>query len=219
MLEQMRHRYYCGRSRGPVRRLLLSRPQPTRTPIREARLLALDLELTGLDPKRAEVISVGFVPIDGLRVHVSGARRLLVRPNGDVSASAHVHLLRDEDLESAGTIDHALEAVLDALEGRALLVHYAGLDHTILSRLCRERWDAPLLVPIVDTLALAYRRARRIGVEPSYHSFRLPALRARYGLPVAPMHGALSDALATAELFLAMVADGGLQARLRDFCC
>jgi DNA polymerase III epsilon subunit-like protein len=34
---------------------------------------------------------------------------------------------------------------------------------------------------------------------------------------VAHLHGALSDAVATAELFLAMVAEQGLQTRLGDW--
>lgn len=218
MLGGLRRRYYSGRAHGPIRDFLSSVPQPLEVPIREARLLALDLELTDLDQRRAEIISVGFVPIDGLRICMSGARRILVRPNGNVEASAHVHMLRDSDLADAEPIETALEALLSALEGRALLVHFAALDHSVLSRLCRERWSAPLLVHTVDTLALAYRRALRSGREPKHGSLRLPALRANYGLPVAHLHGALSDAVATAELFLAMVAEQGLQSRLRDFC-
>lgn len=217
MLDGWKRRYYRRWCQGPLRHLLESGLQSSDTPITEARLLALDLELTGLDPKRAEVISVGFVPVDGLRILFSGARRFLVRPEGSVQGSAHVHMLRDADLAGAGELDEALEAVVEALAGRSLLVHFAGLDHGVLSRLCRKRWGAPLVVPIVDTLALAHRKVLRSGREPKQGSLRLPALRASYGLPVAHLHGALSDAVATAELFLAMVAETGLQARLRDF--
>lgn len=180
--------------------------------------MALDLELTGLDESCAEVVSIGFVPIDGLRVCLSGARRILVRPEGSVGASAEVHLLRDEDLTEGEHLIYAMKEVLQALEGRVLLLHFAGLDHRVLSRMCMELWSAPLIVPIVDTLALAHRRAKRRqadAIKPG--SLRLPALRAEYGLPVAHLHGALSDAVATAELFLAMVAQRGRDARLKDF--
>ncbi len=217
MLQRLRRSYHASRVRGPLRRLLAAPPPRLGVPVTESRLLALDLELTGLDPSRAEVISVGFVPVDNLRIRLGEARRFLVRPNGDVQASAHVHLLRDMDLLAAGTIDVALDALLSALEGRAMLVHYAGLDHRILSRLCKERWSGPLIVPVVDTLALAHRSVLRSGREVMPGSLRLPALRARYGLPVARLHGSLCDAVATAELFLAMAAERGLQSRLSDF--
>lgn len=217
MLDGVRRKFYCRRGQGALKRFLDAEPQPPSTPISESRLLALDLELTGLDVKTAEVISVGFVPIDGLRIRLCEAQRILVRPTGNVENTAHVHMLRDEDLARGGLMDAALAAVLEALRGRSLLVHYAGLDHGVLNRLCRARLGAPLLVPIVDTLALAYRKEIRAGREPAQGSLRLPALRARYGLPVAHLHGALSDAAATAELFLAMVAERGLQTRLGEY--
>jgi DNA polymerase-3 subunit epsilon len=216
MFEGWRLKYYRSRCRGPLRPLLAEEPPRSSTPITQSRLLALDLELTGLQA-RAEVISVGFVPVDGLRISLAGARRILVRPEGTVASSAHVHMIRDMDLAAAGDLDAALAEVLDALRGRALLVHHAALDHGVLSRLCRERWQAPLIVPVVDTFALARRSAQRAGREILPGSLRLPALRARYGLPVAHLHGALSDAVATAELFLAMVAEQGLQTRLGDW--
>lgn len=210
-------KYYSGRGQGPLRPLFATSPQPSDTPIGEARLLALDLELTDLDPKKAEVISVGFVPVEGLRIRLCEARRILVRPEGTVARSAHVHMLRDEDLVGAAPVVDALVEVVEALVGRTLLVHYASLDHAVLSRLCKKNWSAPLLVPVIDTLFLAHRSAVRSGQEPRYGSLRLPALRAKYGLPVVKLHGALSDAIATAELFLAMVAERGLQSRLGDF--
>lgn len=180
-------------------------------------MLALDLELTGLDPGRAEIVSAGFVPIDGLRIRLAGAQRILVRPEGNVEESAKVHLIRDEDLEAAASLEEAMVLILEALRGRVLLVHFSRLDHGMLARICRHRYGAPLVVPVVDTLAVAHRQLLRTGREPAPGSLRLPALRAQYGLPPAPLHGALSDAVATAELFLAMVAEKGRTSRLRDF--
>ena len=217
MLDGVRRRYYRTRAAEPLRVLLGRAAPPPSTPIAEAPLLALDLELTGLDPRRAEVISVGFVPVEGLRLRLDRAERHLVRPQGTVEGSAHVHHLTDAELVQAGPLSPAIEATLRALAGRALLVHHARLDFAILCRICRELYGGPLIVPIVDTLALAYRAATRGDRMPEQGSLRLPALRAKYGLPVAKLHGALSDAAATAELFLAMAAERGPRARLGDF--
>lgn len=206
MLARARRQWWSSRARGPLADLM-DTPAPTgRTPIEACPFLALDLETTSVDPKKAELISIGYVPIDRLGIRLSGAERMLVRPEGDVGGSAHVHRLTDEELARAGPLEPALARTLGALRGRVLLVHYAALDFGVLTRLCKQIYGAPLIVPVVDTLALAHRELRLSGHEPRPGSLRLPALRARHNLPVARLHGALGDALATAELFLAMAA-------------
>ena len=73
--------------------LLLVRPSaviPT-----ALRLLALDVETTGLVPGRDRVVSVGWVPVDGDRLDLAGARRFVVRGDdpgaavGGVGAGQH----------------------------------------------------------------------------------------------------------------------------------
>jgi DNA polymerase-3 subunit epsilon len=49
-------------------------------------------------------------------------------------------------------------------------------------------------------------RLSRRGVTPRDGALRLGALRAQYHLPDHALHDALGDAIATAELFLAMAA-------------
>ena len=55
------------------------------------RLLAVDLETTGLDPQRDEILSIGMVPVDGLSIVLSGARHMVVRGARSVGQSAVVH--------------------------------------------------------------------------------------------------------------------------------
>lgn len=218
MLAGLRRRFHERRCHGPLAQLLKGPFQPGSTPLSQARLLAIDLELTHLDLSTAEIISVGFVPIDGLRVRLEGAERHLVCPEGNVERSAAIHLLRDEDLVAgrALPLETALERVLLALEGRTLLAHHAAIEMGMLSRECKRLWGAPLVVPVSDTLAQERRRLDRAGLVRKRDALRLPTLRAAYGLPAARLHGALSDAVATAELFLAMVAYRGPGLRLED---
>jgi len=48
---------------------------------RDAALLCVDVELTGLDPKTDEVIAYGAVPLEDGRIRAGGAIPGLVRPN------------------------------------------------------------------------------------------------------------------------------------------
>lgn len=184
-------------------------PDPA-TPAAELRLLAIDVETTGLDPATDHLLSVGFVPVDGHAVALSGARRLHVRPPDGVGVSATIHGLTDDLLAQGIPPRAALDAVIEALTGRVLLAHYARLEVGFLAQACRTAYGRELPLRVIDTLELG-RRALPAMTQPAPGSLRLWTLRERFGLPVYPAHDALQDALACAELYLAQVAE--LEAR------
>ena len=205
---------------APLQQLVAhSIPGPVE-PFTELEHVALDLETTSLDPTSADILSVGWVIIRGGRVDLDTATSYLVRPSGNVGSSASVHGLTDTVVEAGQDWSIVLGKIVETLTGRVLLVHHAGLDKALLDRLCRQRFGAPLLVPVVDTLALEHRRQRRRHHVDDARSLRLPDLRARYNLPPYAAHDSLVDAIATAELLIAMVAhnDGVANTRLRDLC-
>ncbi|MEL6178127.1 MAG: exonuclease domain-containing protein, partial [Myxococcota bacterium] len=87
------------RSEGPLRGVVEAGMPDMAQPLSKARLLALDLEMTGLDAKRDAIVSIGFVPVDGRTIVMSGARRFLVQVEGSVGHSATIHGIRDVDLQ------------------------------------------------------------------------------------------------------------------------
>ena len=189
--------------------LLDSEIPPKRTSFSDMELVCLDLETTGLDVETAEILSVGWVLIRRNRVDLSSAAHILVRPAGSVGDSATVHGMTDTHVAGGGGIREAMEQLVRALRGRCLVVHHAPLDHALLDREFRRCFGAPVPVPVVDTLALEHRRRERAHHLEADDSLRLGDLRRAYGLPWYTGHDALADALATAELLLAMVAHHG----------
>jgi len=184
----------------------------------DTEFLCVDIETTGGDARTAEMLSIGWVVIRGARVEMESAETCIVRPPGEVGHSATVHGLTDTLCEAGEDVRAVLQRLLDVVAGRVLVVHYAGLDKALLDRLCRRHFGAPLLVPVVDTLALERRvRSRRHHLDEA-QSLKLSALRRAYNLPHYSQHDALADAIATAELLLAMAAARGTPAsvRLRD---
>jgi DNA polymerase-3 subunit epsilon len=197
-----------GAAAGPLRDYLTEPFPDPGTPLADVRLLALDIETTGLDPRSDRVLSVGFVPVDGRRVDLAGAHRALVRDTGGVGRSATVHGLTDDALADGVPLEEAVGAVLRALRGRALLAHHARIETGFLDAACHRLWGAGMPCVVVDTFELE-RRALARGrwdrdAEPG--ELRLWAARERYGLPVYRAHEALTDALACAELYLAQSA-------------
>ncbi|MBD8868974.1 exonuclease domain-containing protein [Nocardioides donggukensis] len=179
-----------------------------RTPAGRLRLLAVDVETTGLDPARDALLAVGFVPVDGTRVDLRGARRVVVRHDGDPGPSVALHGLTHDVLSDGVPLEQVLAELLAALAGRVLLAHHAPLEIGFLDAACRRLTGSPLRTPVVDTVALQRRLVTSAWEpEPAPGSLRLWAARRRFGLPDVPAHDALSDAIACAELYLAQVAE------------
>jgi DNA polymerase-3 subunit epsilon len=177
-------------------------------------LIAVDLELTGRDRHRHRIVALGWTQVDGGRIRIGSSRHLLIRPpsgpgekGGDgVGDSAVIHELRDSDLAGGVRIEAALQALFTAARGRVWVLHHADLDVAFLRQACLL-WAgiAPRLIAL-DTLRIEHRlRSRREQpVRPG--DLALDKIRSRYGLPRYAAHHALSDALACAELMLALAA-------------
>lgn len=186
------------------------------TGVEELPLLAVDLETTGLATGRDRVLAVGWVPVDGLRIDLSGARRCVVRRE-DPGSAVTIHGLTHDDLESGRPLEEVLAELEEALSGRALLAHHAPFDLAFLDAAFGSLGRTPPRPQAVCTQDLQRRILARHGDVPP-DGLRLWRARARYGLPTTKAHDALGDAIACAELYLAQVAELGVSGplRLRD---
>lgn len=196
---------------GPLHEYLkVPMPAPS-TPARDLPLLAVDLETTGFDPGSDDIISIGFVPVDGDVVRLEGAQRVLVRANGGVGQSATIHGLTDDIVADGIPMEEALAAVLPALAGRVMLAHHALIEMKFLSVACKRLYGHRLPVQRVDTMLLQLRIVAppALNRDPPEGSLRLWNARSRFGLPAYQAHDALVDALACAELYLAQLAELG----------
>ena len=182
-----------------------SRARPPRgsLPWRAAGYCAVDLELSGLDPRRDEILSFGAVPIDGGRVQPGAAVQGRVLPQRAVSeTSIRVHGLRAADLAAAPPLHIAIDPLLAAMAGRVLVVHVAAVERGFL-RPALRRQSLRLRGPIVDTSVLgALWLHERDGRRPQRLS--LTELSGELGLPAHNPHDALADALTTAQVFIAL---------------
>ncbi len=183
---------------------------------RDARWAVVDLELTGLDTRIDEIISLGVVPIDGGRVRAGEALYRVVRPRRPPSpASIEIHGIRPADLDAAPPLQDVVDDLLEALTGRRIVAHAAFVERAFLEPVLRAR-GVRLRGELLDTQLLARAWiAERTGARPGRLS--LDALADELGLPVERAHHALGDALTTAQAFLALAShlehDGALSVR------
>ncbi len=177
-----------------------------------ARYLALDLETTGGDARHDDILSFGWLCLDGPEIRLASARHRLVQPRRALrEENVGIHRITDDQAAAGESLRAVLSDFLTDLHGRVLIAHYSPTEVGFLDAACRACFGGGFRPPVIDTLVLA-RRATA-GHPPG--SLRLGALRARHHLPRYPLHHALSDALAAAELFLAQAETASARGRTR----
>ncbi len=189
---------------------------PGHTPLKQVEFLALDLETTGLHPKTDAIISVGFIPLFYDRILCSGARYWVVQPEQvrpDIQTT--IHGITHTHMGTCPNFSTILTPLLQAMVGRVILAHYSRIECGFLGKAVLDLTGDTLEFPVVDTMELESRKhpvfrpnfIQRWMGDKNSPSLRLAHARERYNLPPYRPHHALTDALATAELFLAQVAD------------
>ncbi|MEA2398595.1 MAG: polymerase subunit epsilon, partial [Thermoleophilaceae bacterium] len=151
------------------------------TPWREARWCSLDLELTGLDPRRNDIIAVGAVPIEDGRIVLGESLYTLVRTTRRSEHGAVlVHKLRVADLADAPPLDQAVDRMLEMLAGRTPVFHTGAVERNFLGPLFSRRHVKLPAAADTEILGRAWLRERD-GEAPPWVS--LEKLASELGQP------------------------------------
>ena len=188
-------------------RTLLSEPLPdAAAALAELSFLVIDLETTGLDPKRDQILSLGSVQIDSLRVQLqSASHHYICNQQAVREETAIINHIVPEALEQGVPLNVAMDSLFQQMQGRIVVVHGCCVEQGFIGSYLMQHYAIQSL-PIIwlDTLRLE-RSLKQHGCHQGQLSLSLAACRERHGLPEYPAHGALVDAVATAELFLVLV--------------
>jgi len=188
-------------------------PADLDAPISETPLVAIDLETSGLDPRRHGILSIGVVPFSLDRIALAQRRHWILRPpRGFSGESVAYHHITHAEVEQAPDLAEVLPAILSELHGRLPVVHYHPMERRFLDRAVQERTGGVFRFPLIDTMeieATRHRRPWRLRLRRLLRrtpaSIRLNDSRTRYGLPPYEGHQAVLDAIGTAELLQAQI--------------
>lgn len=154
--------------------------------------VCIDLETTGLDPKRDKIIEIGAVKVE--RGEIKEEWAAFVDPERKLEEHiTELTGIRDEQLAGAGKIAEILPEIITFLEDYVLLGHSVLFDFAFLKkaavneRISFERQG-------IDTLKIARKYLKDL------ESRSLKSLCEYYGIPHSA-HRALEDARATAALY------------------
>lgn len=192
-----------------LRRFYEAGVQGLNRPLAETSLVSLDIETTGLDPTTDDIVSIGLVNFDLQLIRLNSARYWLAKPHGPLtSESVTIHEITHSEIQDAPRLSSFMDEVLDAIAGKIVVVHCAGIERPFLYEAAMKHYGEPLLFPVLDTMGLEAAIThkpwwQRFGRQPS---LRLDACRQRYHLPRYRAHQALMDAVSCAELCQAQAA-------------
>jgi len=178
----------------------LPKPAPlSEDALRSQRWVVVDLETSGLNLNRDQVLSIGAVVIEDGAVDFSQLfERTLQRPETKLSPSVLIHGLGPSAI-AAGS--DPVEALLDFMEyvgDSPLLAFHAPFDQHMLSRALKDSLGYRLTHPFLDVADIA----PLLCPEAPIREAGLDDWIKHFHLEVGERHHASADALATAELML-----------------
>ncbi len=168
--------------------------------------IALDIETTGLDPKRGhKIVEIGCVELDN-NYPTGNHYQQYINPRREMPEEAlKIHGLTNEFLSDKPIFSEILEDLLNFLDNGELVIHNAKFDIGFLNyemEICnRNNLDN---FKVIDTLLLAKKTFPGAANN-------LDALCRRYNIDITKRkkHGALLDAELLADVFLEL--NGGRQ--------
>ena len=155
--------------------------------------VSLDLETTGLDPSRDEIIEIGAVKFRGNEV--VDTFHTMVKPHRPLPYRIQILTgLTPRDVESAPPLAVVLGGLVSFLGNHPVIGQSAAFDLGFLSQkgVCLEN-------RIYDTLELA------TILLPTLSDYRLSTIAEELGISCSIYHRALPDATTAKDVFLALL--------------
>ena len=165
-----------------------------------ADMVVYDLETTGINPKRAEIVEIAAQRLSLIGDEVEQFYSLVKPPGGRIPYSAtRIHRITEEDVENAPEIEMVLPELVGFIQDRILIGHnVAEYDNLILGRDLRRYLKTDLSAPHYDTLATARRLFPR-------QRCNMGALAEKFEIEHDHLHGALEDVRVNREIFKELI--------------
>lgn len=168
-------------------------------PLSQLRCVVVDTETSGLDPHRAALISIGACAVEGGAVAVtSGFDVLLTQVQASDAGNVLVHGIGHAAQSTGERVETALLAYLEFARRDALIGYHTLFDVTLLQRALHHNLgvryrphylDLALLLPVLLDM-------------PDAGRWTLDQWLGHFALDAITRHSAISDAFATAQLWL-----------------
>jgi DNA polymerase-3 subunit epsilon len=165
--------------------------------LKTAKFYAIDIETTGLDLGKDEIVSFACVPIINLKILVRDTFYTLVKPKKYNYQAMRYHGISKDNLMDAPTFEDVSDRILKTLDG-ILVGHTVEFDFQFLKTAFKSlgvRFKRDLIdIAMVE-------RWLRLQRKTDENDLSLDGMIAAYGLEQYYRHNAAADAFFAAQIF------------------
>ena len=164
--------------------------------------VAFDCETTGLDPRKAEIVSIGAVKIIGNKILTSERFDVFVKPSKDMSEeSIKIHHIRNCDVENAVDVETAIKAFAAFIGTRTLVGYYLEFDVAMIDKYL-SRFAGIKLQNLQTEVSALYFDQKIDPFGSKNVDLRFDSIAKDLDIPLFLQHNSYYDALSTALIFL-----------------
>lgn len=176
---------------------------------KKLKLVFIDLETTGLDPEKHEILEIGGVVVEhnisddsAHSFQEIGEFEYKVKPKHIETASPEalrINHYNEADWLFAGELGQTLKDLSKKVEGAVMVAHNVSFDWGFLGAACiRENVNLKMDHHKLDLLSIAFAKLYDKDWTPK---FNLWALAEHFGLQNKKAHSALADARVAYEIY------------------
>ena len=206
---KLRKKFYGQKKlpRPALRHLEVTEHINRSAPLEQNDYIIFDTELTGLNPKKDSIVSLGAVKMTGGRIDLSNTYYRVVEPLAALTGkSVVIHGITPSEASLCPKIDVLLPEFLDFCGSGIIVGHFVSIDLDFINKEMTRLFGFPLQNPAIDT-HIIYKWIRRHEEKTcAFHAglaedLDLFSLATKYSIPVSEAHNALNDAFITAQVF------------------
>ncbi|WP_456370218.1 3'-5' exonuclease [Geoglobus sp.] len=169
--------------------------------MRDVNFAVVDVETTGLDLKRDEILSIAVIPMDGLRIMVGNSYHTFVKPESFRISSVKYHGITPDVLEDSPKFCEVADEILKRIEGRVVVGHGVSIDIGFLEKEFDRCGIRVKLQKSLDIAVVERVIGEIFGEKPTREDLTLEALARKYSVPLTYRHSAMADAYIEAQIF------------------
>ena len=117
--------------------------------------VVLDTELTGLNPRKDSIVSIGAVRMKGGRIDLGNIFYRLINPSSVMKhKSIVIHGITPSEVAEKPPIEGVMSEFIDFCRDDVIVGHFISLDMDFINREARRIYGAPLKNHVVDTCSI-----------------------------------------------------------------